>query len=69
MPQGLPLGTRFTGRRSELCLATVVTNLGGWMQDMGAAWLMTSLTAKMEWLPSIEPDPNAYRLEMTKVAT
>ena len=25
-------------------IATLVANVGGWMQDMGAAWLMTSLT-------------------------
>ncbi len=41
-------------------------NLGGWMQDVGAAWRMTSLTAKME-AAQYQPDPNAYRLEMTTV--
>lgn len=25
-------------------IATLIANVGGWMQDMGAAWLMTSLT-------------------------
>lgn len=28
-----------------LWLATLISNVGGWMQDMGAAWLMTSLTS------------------------
>jgi MFS family permease len=26
-------------------IATLISNIGGWMQDMGAAWLMTSLTS------------------------
>ncbi|PYM16516.1 MAG: MFS transporter, partial [Verrucomicrobia bacterium] len=27
-----------------LWLATIVSNIGTWMQNVGAAWLMTSLT-------------------------
>ena len=27
-----------------LWLATLISNTGGWMQDVGASWLMTSLT-------------------------
>ncbi|MCB1018777.1 MAG: MFS transporter, partial [Acidobacteria bacterium] len=28
-----------------LWMATIVSNLGTWMQNVGAAWLMTSLTS------------------------
>ena len=28
-----------------LWIASLASNLGGWMQDMGAAWLMTTLTS------------------------
>jgi hypothetical protein len=29
----------------SLWIATIVSNIGTWMQDVGAGWLMTSLTS------------------------
>ena len=37
-----------------LWVATLITNLGGWMQSVGAAWLMTSLTPSPLWISLVQ---------------
>lgn len=37
-----------------LWLATLITNLGGWMQAVGAAWMMTSLTSSPLWIALVQ---------------
>jgi MFS family permease len=37
-----------------LWLATLISNIGGWMQDMGAAWLMTSLTPSPVFIAMVQ---------------
>ena len=34
-----------SGLFRALWIATIVSNIGTWMQDVGAGWLMTSLTS------------------------
>jgi MFS family permease len=37
-----------------LWIATIVSNVGGWMQDVGAGWLMTSLSASPSMVALVE---------------
>ena len=37
-----------------LWIATLITNLGGWMQDVGASWLMTALTSSPLWIALVQ---------------
>src|SRR5271169_2548972 len=38
----------------SLWIATVVSNVGGWMQDVGAGWLMTSLSPSPSMVALVE---------------
>jgi MFS family permease len=46
-----PLGTALF---RNLWLATVVSNVGSWMQDVGAGWLMTSLSSSPSMVALVE---------------
>lgn len=37
-----------------LWFATLISNTGGWMQDVGASWLMTSLTRSATLIALVE---------------
>src|SRR5580698_5682594 len=52
-----PAGTPFRHRAfAVIWIATVVSNIGGWMYNVASGWLMTSL------------DPNAFVVSMVQVA-
>src|ERR1700675_4097649 len=38
----------------SLWIATIVSNIGTWMQDVGAGWLMTSLSASPSMVALVE---------------
>src|SRR5262249_25255512 len=38
----------------NLWIATIVSNVGGWMQDVGAGWLMTSLSPSPSMVALVE---------------
>src|SRR5271166_6103053 len=38
----------------SLWIATIVSNVGGWMQDVGAGWLMTSLSPSPSMVALVE---------------
>src|SRR5215472_1627307 len=38
----------------NLWIATIVSNVGSWMQDVGAGWLMTSLTSSPSLVALVE---------------
>ena len=38
----------------SLWIATIVSNVGGWMQDVGAGWLMTSLSPAPSMVALVE---------------
>src|SRR6202044_2352602 len=41
----------------DLWLASIVSNLGGWMQDNAGTWLMTVLTTSPLLFPRMQPAP------------
>jgi Transmembrane secretion effector len=52
-----PAGSPFRHRAfTVIWIATVVSNIGGWMYNVASGWLMTSL------------DPNAFIVSMVQVA-
>src|SRR5271156_4834040 len=52
-----PAGTPFRHRAfTVIWIATVVSNIGGWMYSVASGWLMTSL------------NPNAFMVSMVQVA-
>jgi predicted MFS family arabinose efflux permease len=56
-PQAVPAGSPFRHRAfAVIWIATVVSNVGGWMYSVASGWLMTSL------------DPNAFIVSMVQVA-
>jgi predicted MFS family arabinose efflux permease len=57
MPDPLPAGSAFRHRAfTVIWIATVVSNIGGWISGVASGWLMTSL------------DPNAFIVSMVQVA-
>ena len=44
-PNASPWSPLRQGLFRSIWIATVVSNIGTWMQSVGAAWLMTSLVA------------------------
>ena len=57
MPDPLPAGSAFRYRAfTVIWIATVVSNIGGWISGVASGWLMTSL------------DPNAFIVSMVQVA-
>ena len=38
----------------SLWLATLISNVGAWMQSVGAAWLMSSLTPSPLWIALVQ---------------
>src|SRR5215469_7766408 len=38
----------------NLWIATIVSNVGGWMQDVGAGWLMTELSSSPSMVALVE---------------
>jgi len=42
----------------SLWIATIVSNVGGWMQDVGAGWLMTSLSPSPSMVALVEAADN-----------
>src|SRR5580700_10858799 len=54
---GAPPGTPFRHRAfTVIWIATVVSNIGGWMYSVASGWLMTNL------------DPNAFIVSLVQVA-
>ena len=55
--ESAPVGLWTPLRRSIfrwLWIATIVSNVGTWMQDVGASWLMTSLAPAPLWVAMVQ---------------
>lgn len=53
-PDAAPKGPLATPLFRALWLATIVSNVGTWMNDVGAAWLMTSLAPNPLWVAMVQ---------------